>query len=116
MLMVGLGLGGEVHVVSAEDSRDAREWELYSQRRRLEGVKMTPSQAGAVVRGEAGMVRRRLVLGGEGLKREQAEELARWGCETGAEVINHYGPTECTVGVVTHRVEAGEGDVVGGTI
>ncbi|MFJ1749548.1 amino acid adenylation domain-containing protein [Streptomyces sp. NPDC088116] len=46
-----------------------------------------------------------LVVGGEALRGEQ---LARWRARhPAAEVVNHYGPTEATVGSLDHRVPAG---------
>src|SRR5205085_11302404 len=66
MLMVGLGCGGELHVVSEEVSRDVRQWESYCEQWRVEGEKMTPSQAEVVLRGAAGRGGRRRVLGGVG--------------------------------------------------
>jgi amino acid adenylation domain-containing protein len=66
-------------------------------------VKITPSHLEslllAVPPAEL-LPRRMLVLGGEATSWSRATELARH-----TAVVNHYGPTEATVGVCTHRVD-----------
>src|SRR6185295_11550962 len=54
-----------------------------------------------------------LILGGEAWRKEWYERLREGGAE--CRVMNHYGPTECTVGVTTCEVELRE-KVEGGAV
>ncbi|WP_329110896.1 amino acid adenylation domain-containing protein [Micromonospora sp. NBC_01699] len=98
---LALATGGCVHLVprrctGAELADELRE-------HRIDYLKMTPSHLAALaadVPTGALLPRRALLLGGE------SSELA-WaaGLATGpATVVNHYGPTEATVGVTTYRI------------
>ncbi|MEO3853265.1 MFS transporter [Acrocarpospora sp. B8E8] len=73
----------------------------------IDYLKMTPSHLAAlaadVVDVRSLLPRRLLILGGEGSSWEWTRELARHG-----PVVNHYGPTEATVGVATYRISADE--------
>ncbi|MEU2357163.1 amino acid adenylation domain-containing protein [Streptomyces misionensis] len=52
-----------------------------------------------------------LMTGGEAL---HAEQLTAWRARhPRATVVNHYGPTEATVGVLDHRIEAGTAPAAG---
>ncbi|WP_061295926.1 non-ribosomal peptide synthetase/MFS transporter [Herbidospora cretacea] len=70
-------------------------------------LKITPSHLAALL-AEAEpaelLPRKLLILGGEAAPAEWAAELA-----TRVRVVNHYGPTEATVGVTTHEVGAERG-------
>ncbi|WP_030453964.1 non-ribosomal peptide synthetase/MFS transporter [Herbidospora cretacea] len=70
-------------------------------------LKITPSHLAALL-AEADpaelLPRKLLVLGGEAAPAEWAAELA-----ARVRVVNHYGPTEATVGVTTHEVGAEKG-------
>lgn len=102
MFYPSLCLGGELHVVSEDCSRDARMWEEYRIRRRLEYLKVTPMHVEGLVENGEALPGKALVLGGETCSREWVKWAVReWGCE----VVNHYGPTECTVGAVAHKVD-----------
>ncbi|GAA1016939.1 hypothetical protein GCM10009556_060840 [Acrocarpospora pleiomorpha] len=73
----------------------------------IDYLKMTPSHLAALAADVADvrslLPRRLLILGGEGSSWEWTRELARHG-----PVVNHYGPTEATVGVATYRISADE--------
>ncbi|GAA0400178.1 hypothetical protein Acor_22740 [Acrocarpospora corrugata] len=79
--------------------------ELAEQMGDVDYLKMTPSHLAALAADVADvrslLPRRLLILGGEGSSWEWTRELARHG-----EVVNHYGPTEATVGVATYRISA----------
>ncbi len=103
MLYPSLCCGGELHVVSEEVGTDSRKWERYSSERRIEVVKLTPTHMQGLMRGKQAIPQRVMVIGGEVCRREWVERVKQEGER--CEVYNHYGPTECTVGVVMRRVE-----------
>ncbi|MBO3751366.1 amino acid adenylation domain-containing protein [Streptosporangiaceae bacterium NEAU-GS5] len=74
----------------------------------IDVIKLTPSHLAALLSdtpAEEILPRRLLILGGEAAPSEWARELAAAGrCR----VLNHYGPTEATVGVTTYEVLAEE--------
>ena len=110
MLYPSLCLGGELHVVSQEQARDGRLWQQYQAERQVECVKMTPSHVEALISAGKGVVGKRLVVGGEAFSSRLMKGVER--IESGCEVYNHYGPTECTVGAVAHEVRQGEEEEV----
>ena len=98
----------------------APEWETgrmesYLERTQVECLKITPAHLRAMMGrdGKVGILpSRRLVLGGEASESEWVEGMRDLG--KGCEIWNHYGPTECTVGVTAYQVlSAGEGGVQG---
>jgi amino acid adenylation domain-containing protein len=106
MLFPSLCLGGELHVLSEECARDAKLWNRYASERRIDCAKMTPSHLEVLLKDGEGLPQKWLALGGEACSREWLARLS--GRKPGCRFLNHYGPTECTVGAVTHRVADGE--------
>ncbi|MEU8200918.1 amino acid adenylation domain-containing protein [Streptosporangium sp. NPDC049046] len=107
---LALATGGCLHLVpsriSGPDLAD------YADRVGIDYLKITPSHLGALtaeVDPRRILPRRMLILGGEGSAWEWTRELAALGV---CRVVNHYGPTEATVGVTTYEVGA-EDDVRG---
>jgi amino acid adenylation domain-containing protein len=102
MFYLALSSGGCVHLVPRRCS--GVELARYLRTHRIDHLKMTPSHLAALtadVDRPADLApRRTLLLGGEA---SRADWAARYGAD-GAAVINHYGPTEATVGVSTHHV------------
>ncbi|MET8338443.1 non-ribosomal peptide synthetase/MFS transporter [Streptosporangium canum] len=103
---LALATGGCLHLVpsriSGPDLAD------YADRARIDYLKITPSHLGALtaeVDPRRLLPRRLLILGGEGSAWEWTRELAALGV---CRVVNHYGPTEATVGVTTYEVGAGD--------
>ncbi|MCT9932892.1 amino acid adenylation domain-containing protein [Planotetraspora sp. A-T 1434] len=97
---LSLMTGGTVHMVPSRISAP----ELAARMPEVDYLKMTPSHLAALaadVDVRELMPRRLLILGGEGSSWEWTRELAALG-----EVVNHYGPTEATIGVTTYRVGA----------
>ncbi|HEY6253454.1 MAG TPA: FkbM family methyltransferase, partial [Candidatus Angelobacter sp.] len=98
--------GGELHVISNECGRDSRLLRTYFREHSIDCTKITPSQLASLQAfGSAAelMPARLLVLGGEASQWQWIEELQKLCPE--CRIMNHYGPTECTVGAITGSVE-----------
>ncbi len=115
-LFLPLWSGGTIHLVDDEDRRDPRRLAEYLCSANVDILKTTPSHWEAVSAmvqrgGRTGPALRYLLLGGEALMPQQARELLRSGvAET---LVNHYGPSEATVGVAVHMLRT-EKDVTSG--
>ncbi|MHA4812682.1 non-ribosomal peptide synthetase, partial [Flavitalea flava] len=111
--------GGTLHVLSAGAVHDGGAVRSYFARHRIDCLKIVPShwkalsQAGGLIVPE-----RLLVFGGEALPWEWVAELRKGG--NGCRIINHYGPTETTIGKLLYEPELGvdgeEGAGLGGTV
>ena len=109
-----LACGGTLHVLGAELAMDADPFAAYFERRRVDVLKIVPSHFRALVTagGAAVVPRRVLVLGGEELRADLVAEIQDVAPD--CTVINHYGPTEATVGALRHRLPAGPPPAQGG--
>ncbi|WP_067178674.1 non-ribosomal peptide synthetase/MFS transporter [Microtetraspora niveoalba] len=99
---LSLMTGGTLHMLPSRVSAP----ELAASMPGIDYLKMTPSHLAALaadVDARALLPRRLLILGGEGSGWEWARELAALGA---CRVVNHYGPTEATIGVTTYEVGA----------
>jgi amino acid adenylation domain-containing protein len=104
-IFVPLVTGGCVVVIRYEVALDGR---LFAQRNRehpIDVLKIAPSNLEALLASAdpAGILPRRfLIVGGEGCSWELAKR-------TGAQcaMINHYGPTEVTIGCLTYPISPG---------
>ena len=83
---------------------------------RVDAVKVVPSHLAALGAGPGGLAAvlpgRALVLGGEAAPAGWAADLVAAAGDRA--VVNHYGPTETTIGVLTARLDAGT--VAGGVV
>ncbi|GAA3026763.1 amino acid adenylation domain-containing protein [Streptosporangium longisporum] len=97
--------GGALHLIPSRTA--GPELAAYFRRNGLDYLKITPSHLAALLADatpEELLPRRLLILGGEAAPRAWAAGLAATGrCR----VVNHYGPTEATVGVTTYPVVPG---------
>ena len=99
VLFPSLCCGGELHVISEKCARDPRLVREYFRRHEIDCTKITPSHLASLQSMDSGadlLPRRLLVLGGEASQWSWIDELRR--LRPDCRVINHYGPTECTVG------------------
>ncbi len=106
--------GGTLHVLSREAMTDADRYASYCREHRIDCMKVTPSHLQALVgeRTDRCLIpAHTLVLGGEVLTRGVVELIRRINPE--CRIYNHYGPTECSVGVLCGEVGAGAQPVRG---
>lgn len=99
--------GGTLHLVSPADALDGQRFAAYLQAHPVDVLKITPSHLRALLSATepvSVLPRRLLVLGGEALTWEFVDRVR----ETGSpcRILNHYGPTETTIGVCTFEPEA----------
>ncbi|RCG33249.1 MFS transporter [Sphaerisporangium album] len=106
---LSLMTGGTLHLIPSRTA--APDLARHFARTGIDYLKITPSHLAALLAEatpEELLPRRLLVLGGEASPWAWAKELAALGrCA----VVNHYGPTEATVGVTTLRVDPAAPDV-----
>jgi amino acid adenylation domain-containing protein len=106
MIYGALCTGGCLHVLSQERVGDPYSMADYFKRHPIDCLKIVPSHLAALQTGphpEQVLPRRLLILGGEASHSDWVESLQR--LAPGCAILNHYGPTEATVGVLTYRVE-----------
>ncbi|GLV53939.1 hypothetical protein KDH_07900 [Dictyobacter sp. S3.2.2.5] len=98
--------GGCLHVLDYETVTSAQLWAQYVHDHPVDVVKIVPSHLHALLaasdNGAAVLPRQQLILGGESLTGTLLARLAE--CGATCEVINHYGPTETTIGVLVNRL------------
>ncbi|MET3492988.1 non-ribosomal peptide synthetase [Variovorax boronicumulans] len=92
-------------VAGADATNDAAGFTRFMAGRRIDALKIVPSHLEALLEAEAPVLPRLLVLGGEAASRSLLQRIARVAPD--CTVYNHYGPTEATVGVMVHRLDAG---------
>ncbi len=100
-----LASGGCVQVFSDAAVTDASSLATELGGERLDALKITPSHLRALLGGDAAAVlpQRWLLVGGEALSWELAERVRE--IAPACRLINHYGPTEATIGCCAHAVE-----------
>ncbi|MEU9252082.1 amino acid adenylation domain-containing protein [Streptomyces sp. NPDC048270] len=104
--------GNELHLLDDDLRRDAAAMVRYAERSGADVLDVTPGQAERLV--EEGLLDRcrpaLLMIGGEALGQ------SLWACLTAAPdtvVLNMYGPTECTVDALHHRLSADPRPLIG---
>ena len=103
MFYLALATGGCVHLIPRRS--DGRQVAEYLAAAQIDYLKITPSHLAALaleVPERDLLPRRALIFGGEASRADWTRRLAGL---SPARVINHYGPTEATVGVTTYEVD-----------
>ncbi|PQJ44592.1 hypothetical protein BTO01_29140 [Vibrio jasicida] len=100
-IFAALWSGGCLHLISDEIRRDPQGFCRYLTQHRIDVLKITPSHwrvmSASLHRPTEHPLLRCLILGGEALSTELARHVFNAGhCKV---LVNHYGPTEATVGV-----------------
>jgi amino acid adenylation domain-containing protein len=100
--------GGCLHLVPQESAADPAAFRDYLRRHAVDCVKLVPSHLSALLQGERPeetLPRRVVVLGGESCHWDLVARVRA--AAPSLRVLNHYGPTEATVGVLTGDAGAG---------
>lgn len=109
VIFPALCTGGCLHVISSERASDAdRLADYYRDWGGIDCLKIVPTHLQALLnscRNPSQIIARRLVLGGEPLSWNLVEKVQALAPD--CTILNHYGPTEATVGVLTYQVENG---------
>jgi acyl-coenzyme A synthetase/AMP-(fatty) acid ligase len=99
--------GGCLHVIDNETAMDGSALGAYAAEHPIDVLKITPTHLRALIAADERFLPRRwLLVGGEALSWELAEQIEAAGA--GCRVLNHYGPTETTVGCCTFAVRPHE--------
>lgn len=98
--------GGCLHVIPQETAADPEAMAEYVAGHGVDVLKIVPSHLAALLASSAArrvLPRQRLVLGGEAGSWELVDQVLA--LEPGCRVLNHYGPSETTVGVSTFELD-----------
>ncbi|GBD49892.1 non-ribosomal peptide synthetase [Methylopila sp. Yamaguchi] len=98
--------GGELHLAEGEDVSDPDRFADWMTGRRIDAMKITPSHLQALLQGRtpaSALPAEALVLGGEPASWELLDRLRA--LAPSLRVVNHYGPTEATVGATRQCVD-----------
>ena len=115
VILTSLATGGVLHVVDAGAVVDPASVARYVRARGIDYLKAVPSHLAALAAADGldGLLpARTLLLGGEGGPAEWIGDVLAAAGSRG--VVNHYGPTETTIGVVTARLSSHH--LAGGTV
>jgi len=98
--------GGCLHIISSERTSDPQAVADYFDRHPIDCLKIVPSHLKALLTAEEPskiLPRQRLILGGETTTWDLIDRVRQIAPE--CQILNHYGPTEATIGVTTFEVE-----------
>lgn len=98
--------GGTLHLISEERATNPDALAEYCRRHPIDCLKIVPSHLSALLSAASPadvLPRRRLVLGGEASSWSLIEKIKSLAPH--CEILNHYGPTEATVGAVSYDVD-----------
>ncbi|GAA3954655.1 amino acid adenylation domain-containing protein [Chitinophaga oryziterrae] len=106
VIYTALLTGGTLHVLSGNMVSDGQKIRDYFEDNAIDCVKIVPSHWKALCNeNELLLPRKLLIFGGELLKASFVSEIQNTGY-TGR-IVNHYGPTETTIGKLLHEVIPG---------
>lgn len=94
--------GGCIHLISQEIAGDPVKFATYQRELPLDVLKIVPSHLEALLDSPEGpslLPRKILITGGESLTARLAERIRH--LQSGCALLNHYGPTETTIGSLT---------------
>ncbi len=106
--------GGSLHVISQERAADAAALAAYMRQHPIDVLKIVPSHLAALLNSADAadlLPRQHLIVGGEAFPWELAARVRALAPD--CQLINHYGPTETTIGVLTHTVARDDGERYG---
>lgn len=106
VIFASLCTGGCLHVISQERITNAEALANYCDRYSIDCLKIVPSHLNALlsaVHPEKILPKKCLILGGERLSWQLVEKIQHY--SPNCQILNHYGPTEATVGVLTYLIE-----------
>ena len=98
--------GGCLHIISSARTTDPQAIADYFDRHPIDCLKIVPSHLKALLTAENPskiLPRQRLILGGEATSWDLIDRIRQIAPE--CKILNHYGPTEATIGVTTFEVE-----------
>ncbi len=99
--------GGTLHLIAEERATDPDRLAAYFNQHFIDCLKIVPTHLTALLAAlptDSLLPRQRLVLGGEACPWSLVEQLGS--LAPACVVLNHYGPTEATVGAITNRLDA----------
>jgi amino acid adenylation domain-containing protein len=104
-LFSALCTGGCLHIISADRAATPQAFAEYCRQHPIDCLKIVPSHLEALITsGNADILpRQRLILGGEACTWRLIEIIQQ--LAPNCVVVNHYGPTETTIGVLTYQVQ-----------
>ncbi|HLO84147.1 MAG TPA: amino acid adenylation domain-containing protein [Nostocaceae cyanobacterium] len=111
VIFPSLCTGGTLHVLSEQLVFDADGCAAYFQRYAIDYLKIVPSHLAALqasttqntLTQNTVLPRQTLILGGEAASTDWVESIQALAPK--CTIVNHYGPTEATVGVLTYQLE-----------
>ena len=107
--------GGQLHLIPKNQVLDATAYEAFMNRHHIDVIKMVPSHLAALRSGKSGhggMPNKLLILGGEAAASSWLKPLRKL---AHCRIINHYGPTETTIGTITHAIQNAIPETLSGT-
>lgn len=106
VVFTSLCTGGCLHIVSAERAANSAALAQYCQKHPIDCLKIVPSHLAALLVSSSAqsiLPRQLLILGGEAASWHLIEQIQAQA--PNCRILNHYGPTETTIGVLTYPVE-----------
>ncbi|MEP7253697.1 MAG: amino acid adenylation domain-containing protein, partial [Ginsengibacter sp.] len=101
-----LATGGALHVFTKESVSNIEYLHNYFAKNKIDCLKIVPSHWKVLnMDGKLLLPAKLLVFGGEALQEKAINEILASG--THCRIVNHYGPTETTIGKLLHIVEPG---------
>ncbi|MCX6315874.1 MAG: amino acid adenylation domain-containing protein, partial [Bacteroidetes bacterium] len=98
--------GGVLHLFSRESLSDAVFLHKYFSQNRIDCIKIVPSHWKVLDTGKPLLPQKLIVFGGEELTTDITERIEAF--YPGLRIINHYGPTETTIGKLLYEVPSGK--------
>lgn len=117
MIFAALISGGCLHILTRDQLLDVRALATYFAQHQIDCLKIVPSHYRALL--DAGdatvpVPRRLFIFGGEALPWSVVRRVQALAPD--CEILNHYGPTETTIGVLTYAVSRDEAAGVSRTV
>ncbi|WP_434524821.1 AMP-binding protein [Photorhabdus asymbiotica] len=106
-IFASLYMGGSLSIVPYHISLDPLLFSQFIRDNHIDVLKITPSHMWGLSPGEgiaSTFPLKCLILGGEKLSGQQLDAVQ----QSGIKVLNHYGPSETTVGAVLHHPKSGD--------